>query len=249
MRLLFAGSLVLLSVGGVVGVVAVSPVVLDWSARSDRDWSRLGDAGQAYGGASAVLSGLALCGIALSLTLQWRQARIAQLYSARQHQLDLAKLALDNPDSLIVDGVLAPAAPHTPALVVVNLWVASWSTAWQLGAMSEKDLRACGGRLFQTELARRWWRMWSGTYSTVPRGRRFVDVLNHECDQCEMAAVAALSSASPTAVTRSEPVAQDAGRAWRAVGLIAAGASVGYLIWRLSSRSQELRAGSSRLRR
>ncbi|WP_223102294.1 hypothetical protein [Dactylosporangium vinaceum] len=46
-----------------------------------------------------MLSGLALCGIALSLALQCRPA----------YQLDLAKLAVDHPDSLIVDGVQAPA--------------------------------------------------------------------------------------------------------------------------------------------
>ncbi|GAA3456942.1 hypothetical protein GCM10018962_87760 [Dactylosporangium matsuzakiense] len=229
MRLLLAGSLLLLGIGAVVGIVAVSPIVLDWSSRGDRDWARLGDAGQAYGGASAVLSGLALCGIALSLALQWRQARIAQLYSARHHQLDLAKLALDHPDSFIVDGVQAPADPHARVLVIVNLWVANWATAWQLGAMGEEDLRSCGARLFQTDYARRWWRAWSTSYATSPRGRRFVELLDRECDSCEATARATPSAPSVAAA----PAGHDAGTPWRAAALFAAGVSAACLVWLL----------------
>jgi hypothetical protein len=222
-RLLMAGSVVLLTVGGVVAVVAVSPVVLDWSARDDRDWARLGDAGQAYGGASAVLSGLALCGIALSLVLQWRQARIAQLYSARHHQLDLARLALDNPESFIVDGVRAPADPHAPALVVANLWVANWATAWKLGAMREEDIRACGARLFQTGYVRQWWRAWGPTYATSPRGRRFVEILDGECARCEDLDV----------VPAHAPVPPPSGqaRARRVAALVAVGACAAWIVW------------------
>jgi hypothetical protein len=169
------------AVAGIVGVVIGSPPLLGWLANDHENWDRLGNVGQAYGGASAVLSGLALCGVALSLILPWRQARISQLYSARHHQLDLARMALEHPSSLIVDGASMLDEPNAATMVIVNLWVANWATAWQLGAMDEASLRACGARLFEAESTRRWWREWSGTYAASPRGRRFVQILTEEC--------------------------------------------------------------------
>jgi hypothetical protein len=184
------GFVLVLSIGGLVLLVAASPVALRWVARHGKGWDVLGNVGQTYGGASAVLSGLALCGVAVSLILQRRQTQIAQLYSARQHQLNLARLALDHPESLIIDGAAVPTEPDTATMVIVNLWVANWATAWQLGALNEASLRSYGARLFQTELARRWWMAWGASYATSTQGKRFVQVLTEECNRQTRAATA-----------------------------------------------------------
>jgi hypothetical protein len=190
-RILVVGILLLLAVGGVVLLVAASPFVLRWIARSADDWTLLSEVGQAYGGASAILSALALCGITVSLILQWRQTRVTQLYSARHHHLDLSRLVLDNPESLVIEGAGATLDPHASSMVIANLWVANWATAWQLGALSETSLRACGARLFEADFARRWWQSWGATYATTWRGRRFVEILTEECRKRDAADPAA----------------------------------------------------------
>jgi hypothetical protein len=54
----------------VLGGIAATPVLMRLTAGGDASWDELSDIGQAYGGVSAVLSGLAFCAIAGSLLLQ-----------------------------------------------------------------------------------------------------------------------------------------------------------------------------------
>jgi hypothetical protein len=201
---------VIAAVGGVLLLIIGSPVMLRWVAGSGDDWERLGNTGQAYGGTSAILSGLALCGVAASLLLQWRQARIVQLYSARHHQLDLARLVLENSDALVVEGAAASTDPHASSMVIANQWVASWATAWQLGAIDEDGLRDCGRRLFEVGYLRDWWRAFGSSYATSARGRRFVEILNRECE--------ARDRLLPAARQRSRSSA----RLWPVVALVVA---------------------------
>jgi hypothetical protein len=187
-RVSMVGFAVALAMGGLVLLIVASPVALHWIAGYVRDWDVLGNVGQAYGGASAILSGLALCGVVLSAMLQRRQTRIAQLYTARHHQLNLAKLVLENPDSLVIDGVAAMMDPHARSMIVVNLWVANWMTAWQLGTLSESSLRMYSARLFEAEFVRNWWRARGASYAAGAPGRRFVKILTEECERTERSA-------------------------------------------------------------
>jgi hypothetical protein len=54
--------------------------------------------GQAYGLASAILSGLALLSVAASLLFQARQTKVSQMQAARMLQLELFALAYEHPD-------------------------------------------------------------------------------------------------------------------------------------------------------
>src|SRR5438045_9631717 len=51
------------------------------------NWNLLGNIGQTYGAASAILSAVALLGIAVSLVLQRRQARAERIRIVRESQI------------------------------------------------------------------------------------------------------------------------------------------------------------------
>src|SRR4051812_3253478 len=59
----------------VVVVVLLSPLMMIRLSDSGLPWRQLADVGQAYGGASALLSAAALCGVGASLLFQRRQMR------------------------------------------------------------------------------------------------------------------------------------------------------------------------------
>ena len=62
------------------------------------DWAKLSNIGQTYGAASAVLSALAVGGVAISLFLQANQGRANQVQMVREYQRELVRMLLDDPD-------------------------------------------------------------------------------------------------------------------------------------------------------
>lgn len=63
----------------------------------DRDLNRLSEIGQAYGGVSAVFSGIAVFGVVAALRAQNRQIRISQAQSIRTMQIELMRMLIDDP--------------------------------------------------------------------------------------------------------------------------------------------------------
>jgi Family of unknown function (DUF6082) len=104
------------------------------------DWITLSNVGQAYGGVSAILSGLAFCGIACSIFLQWRQNRLTQLTASRERQFELVKLAMADPDLMFQREEGESIQTHTQKMYY-NLWVSHWAMLLELGAISESELR------------------------------------------------------------------------------------------------------------
>ena len=82
----------------VIILVFASPFVVRWIATLQKNWTLLSNVGQTYGFAAALLSGLAFIAIAVSLVYQARQIKIAQLQAARTFQLEIFKLAFEQPD-------------------------------------------------------------------------------------------------------------------------------------------------------
>jgi hypothetical protein len=82
----------------IIGLCAVlfSPVLL-WRANhlTAANWSILSNVGQAYGGISAILTALALIGVAASLLVQRQQADIARTQAIRAFQLQMLTLCLE----------------------------------------------------------------------------------------------------------------------------------------------------------
>ncbi|CAM5661799.1 hypothetical protein SALBM311S_04670 [Streptomyces alboniger] len=96
---------------GLLGLIASTPFVLAALAPENADWGKLSDISQAYGAVSVVLSAIALAGVALSLLYQVRQARTGNEQAIRDSHLQLATLALSNPE--LLQAWSPPAAPVT----------------------------------------------------------------------------------------------------------------------------------------
>ncbi|BCB81792.1 hypothetical protein GCM10022251_14770 [Phytohabitans flavus] len=146
------------------------------------DWSHYAEIGTAYGGISAALSGLALCGIAGSLALQRRQMAIDQLAAERQRHFEIVSLALN--DRELLEAILPDVAglPNIRQEVYVNLMVGYWMSTWQMGGMSENQVRYAVARLFKGRVAWEWWQRihltWADTSSAAQR--RFTRIVDEE---------------------------------------------------------------------
>jgi hypothetical protein len=66
-------------VGALIVVILVSPLALKWFGGADAEWAWLSDIGETYGAAAVLLSAIALLGVGLSIAIQARQARQAQV--------------------------------------------------------------------------------------------------------------------------------------------------------------------------
>lgn len=140
----------------VVAVVVASPWLMKSVAEGSDDWHELSDVGQAYGGVSAILSGLAFCGIAVSLLLQWRQVRLTRTMTERERHFDLVQMAMDDPSLLFTDRPGITLADRRKRMYI-NLWVSHWAMLWQTGSLDRTSLRDLLDDIFRNELARAWW--------------------------------------------------------------------------------------------
>jgi hypothetical protein len=179
-----------------------------------RDWQTLSNVGQAYGVISAVLSGLALCGVVASVTLQWRQAVWARTTSARERHFELMKLMLEDPD---LSHLLRPGETgqeHRRKLVN-NLWASHWLLLWDVGEVDAQFLRAAFANLFTDAAARDWWRE-TGPSWVARRTRRHDEFLEiawnafRDADQEKIPPAGgrrnpAMPGAASATTTRGEP--------------------------------------------
>jgi Family of unknown function (DUF6082) len=175
----------LILAGGVsvVAAILLSPYLLSVIASGEGNWTTIGNVGQAYGGVSAVLSGLALIGVAGSLGLQRRQIAADRGYRDRERHFELIRIAMAEPDLL---GVVEPRIagdPEARRLAYVNLWISFWENSWINGGLTELGLRRMVAAMFEDETTAQWWlRVGSnwGTLEHSKRSRMFVGVVNSE---------------------------------------------------------------------
>ncbi|MBM2614747.1 hypothetical protein JIG36_04155 [Actinoplanes sp. LDG1-06] len=136
-----------------------------------RDWQTLSDVGQAYGAISAILSGLALCGVAVSVTVQWRQTVWARIASARERHFELIKLILEDPELSYRGPADVESDREHRRQLVCNLWVSHWMLLWELGELDAESLRYAFDDLFADAVSRDWWRS-AGPIWMAHRSRR-----------------------------------------------------------------------------
>ena len=149
-------TLAVAALGGFFALIVASPWLIGSIVGHSEDWRRLSDVGQAYGGISAILSGLAFCGIAGSLLLQWRQVRQAQMAAVHERHFELVRLAIEDTD-LRAPGPAAPAGAEAKQWVYFNLWVAHWAMRWDIRALGRQEARKQLATLFYDDAASRWW--------------------------------------------------------------------------------------------
>ena len=164
------------------GFVIWSPLLMYELLGESMPWPRLADVGEAYGGASALLSAAALSGIGASLFLQSRQMRQELMSLDKQRHFELVKLALDNPEFFeILDGGPLD-AQDGKRRVYANLTLTYWLAIWELGEIGDGELRILTSTMFRSRVSRDWWGQVNRSWITV-RGRRrkqFMRIVHEE---------------------------------------------------------------------
>lgn len=133
----------------------LSPVLLSRVDFGVTDWARVGNIGQAYGAASSALSALALAGVSVSVFMQARQNHIARVQAVKQLRVMLTRLALSDADlgEMWWSGVSSESDTERKQMLLADLMLLHWQTAWQISEMSDDSVRAHAGELFRAQVA------------------------------------------------------------------------------------------------
>lgn len=153
-------SVLLLAGAGVLVFVAASPLALkSLSTHRGLNWIQLSYVGQTYGAASALLTGLALIGVAGSIILQARAVNASREQSSREHHAHLIEMSFKDP-------VYQQAWARDPSLFTsdafrqrgyLNLIVSYWQRDYRFNGIAEHSLRGSLAALLRGEAARLWW--------------------------------------------------------------------------------------------
>jgi hypothetical protein len=240
-------------VAGAAAAVLLSPVLLRQVADRSANWGTLSDVGQTYGAASALLSALALAGVAASLFFQARQADGQQIQTVRMLHVELTRMALEEPELFLPSWrpIDAPTIAGKRQHLYQNLLISYVWMSYELSGLREAEVRALLSRIFEGEAARLYWRRvrggWMPTFvrsSSRRRGRRFIRVVDEEYERAVKAGPAtspAYFDPDPAPDPAPAPVARavGGGRGWRRAGsplLLAAGMAAGAAAGALAGR-------------
>jgi hypothetical protein len=168
--------------------VLLSPILLGFiDGLTSRDWSRLSDIGQAYGAASAILSGLALIGVALSTWVQAREGRAMRVQMIRSHQFELNRYLMDTADFQAPGWTWLPAEQEARRRTLFTVATFQYfKTGYVADVFSEVSVRSELAReVFSTEFGRAYWEMarpkWvADAASGSRRDKEFIRVIEEE---------------------------------------------------------------------
>ncbi|OQQ13774.1 hypothetical protein B0675_26355 [Streptomyces sp. M41(2017)] len=170
-----------------LAVLLLSPLLLETVSGSKTvDWNRLSQIGAAYGFPSAVVSALALAGVAGSLLVQNRQARAEQVQGIRNYYLELVRLELDGMALYQpVWGDTDIADPHAQKRhVYADLMMNYAWMGYEIGTIREPLLRDMLAGMFTGEAGRHYWSRshtsWTASSSGSRVGRRFLAIVGEE---------------------------------------------------------------------
>jgi hypothetical protein len=143
----------------ILAFIILSPITLGLLSGDAGYWTRLGDIGQAYGAASALISVLALTGVAASLFFQARESKASRDQALRALHLDLMKMAMQ--DEVYSDswGPFFDNDDHTEQRqhMYINLIIEHWRMMCEFGSMTETHLRSVAHIVLIGEPGRRFW--------------------------------------------------------------------------------------------
>ncbi|GAA4679439.1 DUF6082 family protein [Phytohabitans rumicis] len=160
----------------------LSPMLVGSLNRSNQDWSRLSEIGEAYGPVSALLATLALVAVSVSLLLQRSQLRHDRLWLQREMTFNLLKVAMDDPAYGQCWGPrVSPPEVDERFFYYVNLILMVWSHTWENQQVSEDQIRTYARTLFDSEVPRLYWQRFGGLRSNArPQERSFYRIINDE---------------------------------------------------------------------
>lgn len=218
--------LVAVAITAAVAAIVVSPLLFRALASYATGWTEMANVGDAYGGVGAVLSGLALGGVVLSLLLQWRQNAAARTFALRQLHFELVKLSIERP--LLLGP--APGSQGDSDIAILqthaNLWFGYWAMLWDLKHCDEPGLRNLSGQFFRVHpIAREWWVLNGPRWSTRwnKHRRRFHQIVTEECERESRRIVVPLPAGGPPDTTMDSRRARLPGAALVALGVVAGG--------------------------
>lgn len=183
--------LTILTVGGIT-LILISPLGLQRFATVKRvNWAQLSNIGQTYGAVSALLAGIALAGVAISLLLQSRGLALSRAQVMRTFHLDLIRFSIENP-RLIQSWGYAPSSGATLEDIqragFVNMLVSFWVTSYRIGTISADELRADFQVLFNGDAGRQWWIESQDVWfkgQDDRRSRHVMNIIREEFDAAE----------------------------------------------------------------
>jgi hypothetical protein len=148
------------------------------------DWTRFSNEGQAYGGIAAVIGMLALLGVAASLVLQSRDGAANRELAQRTIQGDLLSRALDDRELLACWGPSRHGDDQQDRQhIYTNLIVSFWRSMFEIGKITEDQLRVLSARMFAGAPGRRYWTIagpHQESHYVTDRDRKFVQILDQE---------------------------------------------------------------------
>jgi len=180
------GALALLLIAFVAAMasIAASPIILGMVLAKDRDYSGIGDIGQAYGAASAMIAGVAVFMVTVSVVVQHRQFRIAQIRALDDASDQLVMLAMRNPAYRQCWGArVSPEEVDEDLFYYCSFVVKLWSVSWERGVLDEPQARGYLQRFFDSEIPRLFWEAhgdWHRRGSTVDGTSDFRALINEE---------------------------------------------------------------------
>jgi hypothetical protein len=184
-RLAFLFSVFLLVVASSL-LIFLSPLALRYLDSDPAvDWSRLGNIGQTYGAASALLAVAALIGVVASLMIQSREAKAAREQALRVLHIDLLKMALDDDIYLRCWGPYSSKSDDTSRRqhIYANLIVSHWQMMYEVGSLPDDQLRAMANNFFLGPVGPTYWRDVREVRLRTTHGRRslrFMRVLDQQ---------------------------------------------------------------------
>ena len=221
-----------------VAAILVSPYLVAIAIQQPTDISSLSEVGQAYGGVSAILSGIAILSVAATLAMQSYHVKVARVFAERQAHFNLMVLAFENPDLCALPDPLPECGVTPRQAMFTNLWMGYWYGIWDVGDATDEAIQLLVSNMFKNRISRNWWGAVRGDWG-VGQGKdseKFHSLVNSEwhrasayfdqLDACDTPAAATSEHALPH---RSDHTILLAGSAVCAV-------AVGAVLWRQRSR-------------
>jgi hypothetical protein len=238
-------ALVVAAACGFIAAIVLSPALMMLLPGSDNRWRHLSDIGQAYGSVSAILSSLALLGVAATTFMQVRQAKVAEIQMFRQLHAQLVSIEMGDP------GTFVPAKSNiSPADEVAyrrRTYAALWlNYVWSMfdtGFKEESGIRSDMRAFFGSPIARAIWvairPFWQENLQSTAKGRRFMNLMD---EHYTVALNSAPAPAHPPYIEAGRPGPHgprhnvDKGTANHRVTLLVIGIGLGSLLHRAVSR-------------
>lgn len=173
-------------------LVLLSPLALrafgPSDSGSDRGWERVGNIAQAYGAVSALIAGLALAGIGASLVFQARESKANREQGMRTAHTELIRMAMTDPSLMACWGRLDANTSEVARRqhLYLNLVLSHWEMMYELGALTEGQLRQAADSIFRAAPGRTFWaasRDARGDAAESRRARRFHQLVDESFER------------------------------------------------------------------